>query len=149
MYTQPAEIDYELPIIPRTTKDDTAGISETVLLVEDEAFVREVTREVLVSAGYLVLTARNSAEALEVYEHHCGEIDLLLSDVILPGDDGRILAEKLQQKNSALQVLLVTGYGEQMARLQRGRAECMAKPFSSTVLLQRVRRILDQKLSLA
>jgi len=149
MYTQPAEIDYELPIIPQTTKEDAAGNSETVLLVEDEAFVREVTREVLVSAGYLLLTAKNSAEAAEIYERHGREINLLLSDVILPGEDGRMLAEKLQQKNPLLKVLLVTGYGEQMARKESGRAECLAKPFSSNVLLQRIRRILDQKLSLA
>jgi CheY-like chemotaxis protein len=141
MCTLPAEIANNV-LLPHTA---ATGISATVLLVEDEAFVREVTREVLVSAGYVVLTAINSTEAVEVWERHSDQIDFLLSDVILCGEDGRTLAQKLQHRNPALQVLLVTGYSEQISRNEMSTIECLPKPFSSSVLLQRIRHIVDRK----
>lgn len=142
MSTHPAEIASNVPALPQVAE---RGISATILLVEDEAFVREVTREVLVSAGYVVLTAINSTEAVEVWERHSTEIDFLLSDVILCGEDGCTLARKLQHRNPALQVLLVTGYSEQISRHEMSTIECLPKPFSSSVLLQRIRHIVDRK----
>jgi two-component system cell cycle sensor histidine kinase/response regulator CckA len=126
--------------------------AETILLVEDEAFVREVTCEVLRSAGYRVLTAKNAAEAVSVYEAQRGEVGLLLTDVVLPGETGRALARRLRRESPELQILLVTGYGEQMefneakqeARFEAKWEECLAKPFSSEVLLGRIRRLLDR-----
>lgn len=126
--------------------EEMAG-AETILLVEDEAFVREVTGEVLRSAGYEVLVARDAAEAAGVYSARPGGVELLLSDVILPGENGRALARRLRRENPELKVLLVTGYAEQMG-LQGGQGEaaeeCLAKPFSTEVLLRRVRQRLDQ-----
>ena len=90
----------------------------TILLVEDESFVREVTCEVLRSAGYRVLPARDAAEAMRFYELRRGNVDLLLSDVILPGETGPALAGTLRKKNPTLKVLLVSGYGEQIAKLE-------------------------------
>jgi two-component system, cell cycle sensor histidine kinase and response regulator CckA len=107
------------------------GRNETILFVEDEDFVRDVTGEVLRSAGYQVLAVRNASEALAVYNEYLGEIDLLLSDVILPGETGRSLAKNLKLKNPALAVLLVTGYVEQMASQEAEHSECLAKPFST------------------
>ncbi len=126
--------------------------AETILLVEDEAFVREVTCEVLRSAGYRVLTAKNAAEAVSVYDAQRGEVELLLTDVVLPGETGRALAGRLRRANPALQVLLVTGYGDEMglskmkngAKQEARREECLAKPFSSEVLLRRVRQLLNR-----
>ncbi|MFZ0806101.1 MAG: response regulator [Candidatus Sulfotelmatobacter sp.] len=141
MYAHPVEIASDVPVLPRVVEGNH---SATILLVEDEAFVREVTREVLVSAGYTVLTAINSIEAVEVWERH-SEIDFLLSDVILCGEDGCTLARKLQHRNPALRVLLVTGYSEQIARQEMSTIECLPKPFSSSVLLQRIRQIVDHK----
>jgi CheY-like chemotaxis protein len=119
--------------------------AETILLVEDEAFVREVTVEVLRSAGYEVLAAKNAAEAGSIYSARRG-VDLLLSDVVLPGENGRALARRMRRENPELKVLLVTGYAEQMG-LQRtqeeAEEECLAKPFSTEVLLRTVRRMLD------
>jgi len=115
--------------------------AETILLVEDEAFVREVTGEVLKSAGYEVLIARNAAEATGVYVGRCGGVELLLSDVVMPGENGRVLARRLQREHPQLKVLLVTGYAEQMGLREE---ECLAKPFSTDVLLRRVREILDR-----
>jgi CheY-like chemotaxis protein len=119
-----------------------AGV-ETILCVEDEAFVREVTCEVLRSAGYRVLTARNAHEAMPAYELNRGEVALLLTDIILPGETGRALASRLRRENPDLKVLLVTGYAEQMDFGKGADEECLAKPFSTEVLLRRVRCLLD------
>lgn len=121
--------------------EETLVGAETILLVEDEAFVREVTGEVLRSAGYEVLTARNAAEAAGVYAGRGGSVELLLSDVVLPGENGRVLARRLRRENPALKVLLVTGYAEQMGLREE---ECLAKPFSTNVLLRKVREMLDR-----
>ena len=123
---------------------ETLGGTETTLLVEDEAFVREVTSQVLRSAGYRVLTAKNAAEAIHVYDQCSNEVDLLLTDVVLPGETGRVLAARFRQNNPALNILLVTGYAEQMGLQDGDQEECLAKPFSSEVLLRRVRRQLDR-----
>lgn len=118
--------------------------TQTILLVEDEAFVREVTGEVLRSAGYRVLTAKNATEAMQAYEVRGDEVDLLLSDVVLPGESGRVLAGKLRRENPWLKILLVTGYAEQMGLRDAMQEECLAKPFSTEVLLGGVRRLLDR-----
>ena len=125
----------------RTRWNGTRFPSErrSILLVEDETFVREVASEVLRGAGYQVLTARNAAEAVQIYEDGL-EFDLLLTDVVLPGETGRMLADRLHRENPRLPVLLATGYGEQMAEASE---ECLAKPFSSEVLLQRVRQLME------
>jgi len=123
--------------------DGLAGVA-TILLLEDEAFVREVTGEVLRSAGYWVLTATNAGEAECIYDAHRGDVDLLLTDVVLPGETGRALAGRLRRENPALKVLLVTGYAEQMSPPESKQEECLAKPFSTEVLLRRVRQLLDR-----
>jgi len=118
--------------------------AETILLVEDEVFVREVTCEVLRSAGYEVVTAQNAGEALLAYDRRCGAVDLLLTDVVLPGENGRVLAEKLKRENPGLKTLLVTGYADQMGMDAGEHVECLAKPFSTGVLLGKVRQLLDR-----
>lgn len=118
---------------------------ETILYVEDEAFVREVTCEVLHSAGYRVLTAKNAAEAVGIYAQRRGDVELLLTDVVLPGETGCALALRLRQQNPELEVLLVTGYGEQMGLRDAHPQKCLAKPFSTEVLLRRVRQLLDRR----
>lgn len=115
--------------------------AETILLVEDEAFVREVAWEVLSAAGYRVLSAKNAEEALEI--HASQKVGLLLTDVILPGVNGFVLAKRLKQENSKLKVLLVTGYAEQLSLPEAAEEECLAKPFSAEALVQRVRQMLD------
>lgn len=118
--------------------------AETILWVEDEPFVRQVTCEVLRSAGYRVLSARDAAEAVPAYQLNRGEVALLLTDVILPGETGRALATRLRCENPELKVLLVTGYAEQMDFGEGADEEWLAKPFSTEVLLRRVRRLLDR-----
>ena len=126
-----------------STDDQCWPQAETILFVEDELFVREVTCDVLQTAGYRVLSAKDAIEAARLYEAHGSGVDLMVTDVILPGESGRVLAAKLQRKNPQLKVLLVTGYVEQMTQLEEKREECLAKPFSSDALLRRVRNLLD------
>jgi CheY-like chemotaxis protein len=116
--------------------------AETILFVEDEKFVRDVTCEVLRSAGYRVVTAKNASEGLGLYEAHHGQVDLLLTDVVLPGQTGRALAARLRRQDPELRVLFVTGYAEQMGLREIRLTECLAKPFSTEALLERVRHLV-------
>lgn len=121
--------------------------AKTILLVEDQDFVRRVTGEVLRAAGYAVLSAKNAIEALCIYDRQCEAIELLLTDIVLPGESGRELARKLRCRDASLKVLFVTGYGEQIAREAENEAkneELLAKPFSTAVLLRRITELLGQ-----
>ena len=119
--------------------------SATILLVEDQSFVREVAGEVLRCAGYEVLTAKAAPEAIHAYEQFSGKVDLLLSDIVLPGQSGRALARDLKQRNSNIKVLLISGYAMQPADVESDEStkECLPKPFSAEVLLRRVREVLS------
>ena len=114
---------------------------ETILVVEDEAFVRVVTCEILRSAGYTVLSAANAAEAENVFLAYEEETALLLTDIVLPGDDGRVLAGRLKQSRPSLKILFATGYPEQMSG--RWGVDCLAKPFSGATLLDKVAQVLE------
>jgi two-component system, cell cycle sensor histidine kinase and response regulator CckA len=127
------------------TDKQTVSAIETILYVEDEVFVREVTREILRSAGYRVFTAKTAAEAAGTFQEHRCEIDLLLADVVLPGETGRTLAQRLQSMSPQLKVLLVTGYGDQMKEREELRVAYLAKPFSGEILLLRLREVLKGK----
>jgi len=128
----------------RGAADQVGAAAETILLVEDEAFVRDVTCEVLRSAGYRVLAARNAADAVRMYEARPGEVKLLLSDVVLPGETGPAMAGRLRREHPELKVLLVTGYAEQMGLLEGKQEDFLAKPFSTEALLRKVRQVLDR-----
>jgi two-component system, cell cycle sensor histidine kinase and response regulator CckA len=127
---------------PGAATEPLAG-TETILFVEDEEFVREVTGEVLRSAGYRVLPAKDAVAAASTYDLQGGDVDLLLTDVVLPGESGRALAGRLRRASPELKVLLVTGYAEQMGEPESGIGACLAKPFSVGALLQKVRQVLD------
>ncbi len=118
---------------------------ETILLAEDEAFVRKATGEALESAGYRVIVAANAAQALEAHRN-CGEqVDLLLSDLIMPGISGHELANELLVLSPNVRVLFMSGHAEKLALCQLSSYErkYLAKPFSIPVLLRRVREVLD------
>lgn len=117
---------------------------ETILLVEDEAFVREVTTEVLKSAGYRLLSASDATQALELFGKCRQPIDLLLADIILPGMSGRELARKFESLSPVSRVLLMSGHVEQLAEARFPGAEaCLPKPFNMPALLRKVRQVLD------
>jgi CheY-like chemotaxis protein len=124
---------------------ETRGGAETILLVEDEPFVRQVTAEVLASAGYQLVIAGSADEALAGHRTSCQPIDLLLADVVLPGMSGCELADEFEGCCPQARILLMSGHAEQLAwrELSRHGQKCLAKPFSIQMLLNRVRAVLD------
>jgi CheY-like chemotaxis protein len=116
-----------------------------ILLVEDEAFVRRVTAEVLEAAGYRLLLAENAAEAIKVCGQGAIPLHLLLTDVVLPGKNGRELARECRAFYPWIRVLLISGYAEQLAWPETvgDGHEYLAKPFSTYTLLRKVREVLE------
>jgi CheY-like chemotaxis protein len=126
------------------------GGPETILLVEDEAFIRKVTAEVLESAGYKLVIARSAADALEAYRECPWPLDLLLADIVMPGMSGLELAADLESLCPRHRVLLMSGYVEQLAccELSACGKDYLAKPFSTRMLLRKVREVLDKPVDL-
>jgi len=120
--------------------------SETILLVEDDALVRTLTRTILREAGYQVLEAENADAALALAERHATAIHLLLTDVVLPRVGGRQLADQLRARRSETRVLFMSGYAnDSIVRhgVVDSAVELLPKPFTRVSLLRRVRGILD------
>lgn len=119
---------------------------ETILLVEDEVAVRRVATRLLEGQGYTVLDAADGFEAMRVLEHYGGGIDLLLTDVVLPGMSGRELAEKVRTERPDLRVLFCSGYTDDVI-LERQfpdwGEQLVQKPFTIQELACRVREALD------
>jgi PAS domain S-box-containing protein len=124
----------------------TSGHGETLLVVEDEAALRDVAGRILSGAGYHVLAADGGREALELAARHEGRIDLLLSDVVMPGMLGKELAERLVDARPGTRVLYMSGYARPVlasqGTLDPGVA-LLEKPFTAEDLLTAVRRRLD------
>jgi len=122
------------------------GGTETILLVEDEDSLREVTREYLSNKGYTVLVAADADAAVEVAKRCDTPIDLLLTDVILPGSSGVQLAQRLAPDHSRMRVLYVSGYTADAIVHQVGHDPTFAflsKPFELPALTRKIRSILD------
>jgi len=120
--------------------------SETVLVVEDQEEVRKLTQRVLEGRGYAVLAARNGAEALEIVARHPTRIHLMITDVVMPGMNGRELAELACARRSDLKVLYVSGYtGEAVLqhRLLEAGVAFLQKPFTPDALARKTREVLD------
>ena len=135
-----------IPIIAPVAAQTLHG-GETVLVVEDQEAVRELTKTVLEAYGYHVLEATNGAEALAFVERHSGEIHLLLTDVIMPGMNGMDLSRRLRVLRPKLKVLFTSGYpADVIAR--RGVVErdvaYLPKPFSPETLVAKVRGVLAE-----
>jgi two-component system, cell cycle sensor histidine kinase and response regulator CckA len=124
---------------------DVTPLSGTVLLAEDDPIVREMARDVLEDAGLRVLEAADGARALDAASLHDGPIDLLLTDLIMPGLGGRELAERLAEVRPTTRVLYTSGYlDEQMAPggVLPPDTPLLQKPFTRDGLLARIRRVL-------
>jgi CheY-like chemotaxis protein len=123
------------------------GGRETILVVEDEAVLREMVREILTGHGYQVLEAANGVEAQSVWEEHREKVDLLLTDIAMPhGISGRDLADMLRKDEPRLPVILSSGYSQEM--IERGEdasqgTSYLAKPYRQAQLAQAVRQALD------
>lgn len=128
-------------------RSDSLTGSETILLVEDEKVVQDVAREILEKRGYHVLAACHPGEALLLAEQHPRQIDLLLTDVVMPKASGPELARRLLTVRPDMKVLYMSGYTDEQVLHQevpdQGRA-FLPKPFKPETLARKVREVLDQ-----
>jgi two-component system cell cycle sensor histidine kinase/response regulator CckA len=115
----------------------------TILLVEDEPAIRTLAARVLRSQGYTVLEVPDAEEALGLCPPGAA-IDLLLTDIVLPGMRGPALADELRQRVPALRVLLMSGYPDYAALDEQGRETILLKPFTATRLAKAVRVALEE-----
>jgi two-component system cell cycle sensor histidine kinase/response regulator CckA len=122
-----------------------AARAATILLVEDETGVRATTDKILTRAGYRVLAAANAAEAAALFDVHAASIDLLLTDVVMPGVHGPELAARLTAARPELPVVFMSGYSDRMPALQvvSARAAFVAKPFTAAHLTRTLEGLLN------
>ena len=129
------------------TASTRTGRGELVLVVEDDASVRQVTIRVLTQAGYRVLEATNLVQAVKLTRSASGPIDLLLTDLVLPDGTGGDVAERVAELRPDIRVLYVSGYIDDPG-VRRGisenEIEFLSKPFSPTRLVARVREVLER-----
>ncbi len=157
IYSEPEVGTTFTVLLPTTDRGISAAAPETsaqvrrgeatILLVEDEHALREVTRRILAGAGYDVLVATCGADALEAIDRHPGPVDLLLSDVIMPQMPGPQLARRLLAERPELRVLLMSGFAQPIldsgGHLDEGMT-LIEKPFSGPSLLAKIAQILDR-----
>jgi len=123
------------------------GGKEIILVVEDDPLVRNLTHATLSRYGYEVLEAGNGREALQIWDREAGRIDLLLTDMVMPGGlSGRQLAARLRETKPTLKVIYMSGYSFEMVRGDLPPSEAnnyLAKPFDSVRLVRMIRACLD------
>jgi CheY-like chemotaxis protein len=129
-------------------QEPVRGGAETILVVEDEPSIRELAKAILLGYGYSVCEAGSGEDALSVFAQQGGRIDLLFTDMVMPGQlTGRMLAERLEAQKPGLKVLYTTGYSLDLVQsniaLKPG-FNLLSKPYSSTSLAQAVRLTLDR-----
>ena len=115
-----------------------------MLLVEDEPFVREATCHILEGAGFDVLPAADAQEAMRVYENNGRRIDLLMTDMALPGRNGRQLAHDLRNTSAEIPILLTSGYVESECEPREARTYFLPKPYSRAELVEMMETILSE-----
>jgi DNA-binding NtrC family response regulator len=124
-----------------------SGGSEKVLVVEDEEAVRYLTRVLLERSGYRVLDAANPHEAEAVFSEEADSIDLLITDIVMPGSSGPALFRRLVERRPGLKVLYMSGYTDDtIVREQRldTAGTFIQKPFAADGLMRKVREVLDR-----
>jgi two-component system cell cycle sensor histidine kinase/response regulator CckA len=114
----------------------------TILIVDDEPMIRKLLRFALEREGFRVLTAENGIEAIRVSTRHPGEIDILLSDVLMPGMDGPTLASRLLATDPKLPVLLMSGCYQNLPATSEANYRFLPKPFSIGGLMSAIRSVM-------
>ena len=131
---------------PRAVSPGRVPRTQTVLVVEDAEGLRELARRLLQRQGYTVLVAANADEALRLFERNAS-IDVLLTDVVMPGASGPELTRQLVERRPALKVIYMSGYTEE-AIVQHGVLKpgiaFLQKPFTSETLGRKIREVLDR-----
>jgi CheY-like chemotaxis protein len=158
VYSEPRRGTTFKVLLPRASKEPSAspvappreqlpsGGHETLLIVEDEPVVRKLTVRALSEKGYHILEAEDGPSALAEANSHPGELHLLVTDVVMPGMNGKELADQLTAERPDLRVLYISGYAEhavvRQGVLQEGIA-FLSKPFDLAELARTVRKVLD------
>jgi signal transduction histidine kinase/ActR/RegA family two-component response regulator len=132
----------------RSESADTPTGSETILLVEDDHAVRSSIAHLLTESGYQVLQARDGDQAIRIARAHIGEIDLLISDIVMPGMCGNEVAVHVRKLHTETKVLFISGYPVQ-ARAAAAGAMLLYKPFSRAQLAEKVREVLNHRAAAA
>ena len=138
----------ETPVAQTPTKISLPKGTETILLVEDEVSVRFLSRRILETCGYKVLEAENGAAAIEVAKRHAAEIDIVVTDVIMPIMGARTMLQNLKPYLPDMKVLLLSGYGDESLShevAEFSKSRFLQKPFSISELATAVRWILDKQ----
>lgn len=142
----PRDSGATVPSAPSKTPAKSLRGSETVLLVEDAESLRKLTSEILQSNGYTLLEAADGEEAIARARQHRGPIQILLTDVVMPGMNGRTLAEKLTTERPEMNVLFMSGYTD-LAMGHQGILEegscLLQKPFTQETLLAKLREVTE------
>lgn len=139
---EPDEVS-ESPIL---TPARGASGSETILVAEDEESVRRLIKHLLAARGYNVLEAVDGSDALRVFEQHSDKIDLLLTDMVMPGLNGRDLAQRILEQKPRLKIIYISGYTDDMLLSTGALGPGMSflrKPLKPDVLAGRIREVLD------
>lgn len=131
-------------LIENDTSDGDPNAKQ-ILIAEDEPMIRSLLQKFLNGWGYRTLVAHDGKQALEVADQHPGDIDLLLSDVAMPGMGGPELAEELTRKQPALKVILMSGFSHAQVILQRG-WKFVQKPFALREIKQKIEELLFSNL---
>jgi DNA-binding NtrC family response regulator len=139
------------PSIEEPTAEETGVMpafgTETVLLVDDEEFVRELGERILKKSGYTVLSAANGEEALALYSHKKKQISLVILDLIMPSMGGKDCLQEILKIDPEAKVLIASGYAADETTLEcmkLGATGFVAKPYRFKELLKQVRRTLDK-----
>jgi two-component system, cell cycle sensor histidine kinase and response regulator CckA len=143
----PADAEKPGPVTPAAEEEPPRGC-ETVLVVEDEAALRDILRESLNELGYEVLAARHGAAAIEISQHRSGPIHLLLTDVVVPGIGGTEIARQLSAYRPEIKVLYMSGYTDDAVILKgvlTAEMPFLGKPFTIAALARKVREVLDRR----
>jgi len=152
IYLPKVEVEVDAQRKPPAELPESLHGTETLLLVEDETSLRKLSRHLLEFCGYHVVEAENGLQALELSQQYEGMIDLLLTDVVMPGMSGRVLADKLVLQRPQTRVVYMSGYTGQTVGEHGVLAEgsfFLPKPFTREALARKVREALDGSYVLA
>lgn len=144
----PATESPATPLTPPPTQPSARAGTETILLVEDDEMVRHLVHRELQAEGYTVMEASSGDKALALVKQHEGEIDLLLTDVVMPYMSGRELAQQLKELYPQVKVLFISGYtSDSVVRrgLLTAEIEFLPKPFSLGKLASKIREVLERR----
>jgi CheY-like chemotaxis protein len=132
------------PALPSCKNASMQPAQCTILLVEDEPFIREATRSILEHAGFDVLPAEDAQRALQVYEDGKRCVDLVMTDMVLPGRTGQQLGQDLRQRCPKVKILVTSGYSNAEYETEEPGAQTyfLAKPYSRRMLIEKIEKIL-------